>query len=125
MRHTLAQQEDSPEQLAREISLKNAALAVEDSLQSAEAHTQQAQAQDETISVEADKLAKEKTYSIMRLIMQLQAEGKTITESKLSLLDIKERSLDTVPTSIAEQAAQEQSIESNSDLKKTIMAEKD
>ena len=38
------------------------------------------------------QLEQERIAGIMRLITRLQAEGKTVVEQKLALLDIKERS---------------------------------
>ena len=53
---------------------------------------------------EAGALEDERVTAVLRLITQLQAEGKSVLEQKLSLLEIKERA---TASSIAEQSASE------------------
>ena len=48
---------------------------------------------------EAGALEDERVTAVLRLITQLQAEGKSVLEQKLSLLEIKERA---TASSIAE-----------------------
>ena len=58
----------------------------------------------ERMASEAGALEDERVTAVLRLITQLQAEGKSVLEQKLSLLEIKERA---TASSIAEQSASE------------------
>ena len=44
----------------------------------------------ESMTMESQKLEKERISAIMRLITRLQAEGKSVMEQKIALLSIKE-----------------------------------
>lgn len=61
-------------------------IAVQDSLKAEE----NANSGLESMTMESQKLEKERISAIMRLITRLQAEGKSVMEQKIALLSIKE-----------------------------------
>lgn len=72
---------------------------------------------------EGRNLEQERVNGVLRLVTQLQAEGMSVLEQKVALLDLKERA--SSASSVSEQASQEasfspdalkQSIEQNREL---------
>ena len=98
LRHKLAAQEEQPQNVEKEIDRRRAALAVDDGLNAQKAH-EDAASTNLTDSTrynvnqreESSHLEQERISGVIRLITRLQAEGKSVMEQKLTLLEIKER----------------------------------
>jgi hypothetical protein len=84
--------EDSPQQIEKETTRRRAMIAVQDSLTAEDRAAGQASAGIAELTNSQNQLEQERISGIMRLITRLQAEGKSVMEQKLALLEIKDQS---------------------------------
>ena len=107
--------------LENEIDRRRAILAVQEGLTAEESHISESRKQTyDVLAREGRNLEGERISGILRLITNLQAEGSSVLEQKVALLEIKEKA--SAAASVGEATAQEASLISENTLRETIAA---